>query len=103
MNLSFLTADFWSVLIALKLFNAKLHVLYFPAFAIIIMGIIAYNLSERRHSLPSPAGSTYRELDEEGGTSGNSTRYHGPVFDDTLDTPDTSLQVQSNQCTRPEV
>lgn len=42
MNLSFLTSDFWSVLIALEVFNATLYWLYFIAFAVIIVGLVVY-------------------------------------------------------------
>jgi len=45
LNLSFLTSDFWSLLMAFILFHTKLHPLYFPAFIIIIVGLIIYNLA----------------------------------------------------------
>jgi len=45
MNLSFLTADFWSLLIAVFLFSAHLHGLYFVAFSIIILGLMIYHLA----------------------------------------------------------
>jgi hypothetical protein len=45
MNLSFLTSDFWSILFAVSLFHARLNLLYFVAFAIIIVGLVIYNLA----------------------------------------------------------
>jgi solute carrier family 35, member F1/2 len=45
MNLSFLTADFWSVLMAVALFGARLNALYFAAFATIVIGLTMYNLA----------------------------------------------------------
>jgi hypothetical protein len=45
LNLSFLTSDFWSLLAAVLLFAAQLHPLYFFAFAIIIAGLLLYNLA----------------------------------------------------------
>ena len=46
MNLSILTSDFWAVLVAYLLFSAHLHALYFVAFALIIAGLVLYNLAE---------------------------------------------------------
>jgi len=45
MNISFLTSDFWAVLAALFLFEAKLSALYFLAFVIVIAGVIVYHLA----------------------------------------------------------
>ncbi len=42
MNLSFLTSDFWSLLVALRLFGAELNFLYFVAFTVIVVGILVY-------------------------------------------------------------
>lgn len=45
MNLSFLTSDFWSILFAVSMFHARLNLLYFAAFGIIIVGLLIYNLA----------------------------------------------------------
>jgi len=45
MNISFLTSDFWGVLAALIVFEAKLTVLYFFAFTAIIVGVAVYHLA----------------------------------------------------------
>lgn len=45
MNLSLLTADFYSLLIALFLFAARPFWAYFVAFAIIVSGLVAYNMA----------------------------------------------------------
>ena len=58
MNISFLTSDFWAVLAALFLFQAKLSVLYFVAFVVVIMGVIVYHLAG------STVGSDAHEDDE---------------------------------------
>jgi hypothetical protein len=46
MNLSFLTSDFFSVTFACVLFQARLHVLYFFAFTVIILALVGYNLAD---------------------------------------------------------
>jgi solute carrier family 35 protein F1/2 len=46
MNLSFLTSDFFSVIIALFVFGARLHPLYIFSFIVIVVGLIIYNLAE---------------------------------------------------------
>lgn len=43
MNLSFLTADFWSVVAAVLLFSAVLHPLYFVAFAVVLAGLVLFH------------------------------------------------------------
>ncbi|CAH1799013.1 unnamed protein product [Owenia fusiformis] len=43
-NLSLLSADFYAVLLGLFLFKYKFHILYFFSIALIIVGIILYNL-----------------------------------------------------------
>ncbi|GAB5360862.1 hypothetical protein AAMO2058_000663800 [Amorphochlora amoebiformis] len=45
MNLSLLTADFYSLVVALLLFSAKPSVLYFAAFGIIVSGLAIYNVT----------------------------------------------------------
>lgn len=42
-NLSILSADFYTLLFGLFLFNYKFHVLYFVAFAVIIAGLVIYS------------------------------------------------------------
>lgn len=49
MNLSFLTADFYAVIMALLIFNAHLNVLYFIAFTVIIGGLLMYHTAPERH------------------------------------------------------
>lgn len=51
MNLSFLTSDFFSVAFAVLLFRARLIALYFVAFAVIIAGLVIYNLADTGLSL----------------------------------------------------
>jgi len=43
LNLSLLTADFWSVLVATFIFNASLSALYFAAFGCTVSGLIMFN------------------------------------------------------------
>lgn len=45
MNLSFLTADFWALLFGVFLFGNSLTMLYFAAFAVIVTGLVVYNLA----------------------------------------------------------
>ncbi|XP_067674850.1 solute carrier family 35 member F1-like [Haliotis asinina] len=45
-NLSILSADFYSMLFGLFLFHYKFHVLYFLAFVLVIMGISIYSMKE---------------------------------------------------------
>jgi len=45
MNLSLLTADFYSLAAAAVLFGAKPSVLYFVAFVVIVSGLITYNIA----------------------------------------------------------
>jgi solute carrier family 35 protein F1/2 len=45
LNLSFLTADFWTIVSALFLFNATLYPSYFLALALTLAGLILWNLS----------------------------------------------------------
>lgn len=45
LNLSFLTADFWSILFGVYLFGSVLNPLYFFAFGLIIVGLVTYNVA----------------------------------------------------------
>jgi len=45
LNLSFLTSDFWSILVAVLLFHSTLLYLYFIAFTIIVVGLVLYNVA----------------------------------------------------------
>lgn len=58
MNLSFLTADFWSILFAVLLFHARLHALYFLAFGVIVVGLVVYNLA----TMKQPVGQALAEF-----------------------------------------
>lgn len=44
LNLSFLTSDFWSIIVALFVFSAHLKPLYFVSFSIIVSGLILFHL-----------------------------------------------------------
>lgn len=46
LNLSLLTADFWSVVVAVELFGASLHWLYFVAFGLIVAGLFIWYTAE---------------------------------------------------------
>ena len=46
-TVSFLTSDFFSVTVAVVLFDAHLIALYFVAFAIIISCLVVYNIADR--------------------------------------------------------
>ena len=48
MNLSLLTSDFFSVVIAVFLFSASLSPLYYIAFAVIVVGLIIFNVAPER-------------------------------------------------------
>jgi len=52
MNLSMLSSDFWSIIVAVFVFHSRLHVLYFVAFAVILVGLALYHLAELRLSWP---------------------------------------------------
>jgi solute carrier family 35 protein F1/2 len=45
LNLSLLTSDFWSVLAGYAIFHLQLHFVYFIAFALIVIGLVLYNLA----------------------------------------------------------
>ena len=51
LNLSFLTSDFFSVVFAVFLFSARLHALYFFAFAIVLSALVMYHLADAGHSM----------------------------------------------------
>lgn len=50
LNLSILTADFWSIIVATFIFQAQLSALYFIAFFCTVVGLIIYNLASRKQS-----------------------------------------------------
>jgi solute carrier family 35 protein F1/2 len=57
MNLSFLAADFWSLLAAVALLGARLHPLYLAAFAAVVAGLAAYHTQPEAEAAPAPAYS----------------------------------------------
>ncbi|KAJ7363595.1 hypothetical protein OS493_009755 [Desmophyllum pertusum] len=66
-NLSLLTADFYSLLCGLFLFHYKFSALYLGSLAFIILGVIVYNLKPTP-SHPSSSGAqslSYRQLEED--------------------------------------
>lgn len=78
LNLSFLTSDFWSILVATQLFHASLHMLYFVAFTLIIAGLICYNLANSQVRLKQVFNSWFgRRRNVE-----TATEAHHPLSDD---------------------
>lgn len=75
-NLSLLTADFYSLLCGLLLFHYKFSALYLGSFAFIIVGVIVYNLKPTpSHTNPSAvqASLSYRQLEEDSQQSDSSS------------------------------
>ncbi|XP_031574432.1 solute carrier family 35 member F1-like [Actinia tenebrosa] len=62
-NLSLLTADFYTLLLGLLLFKYKFSPLYFAAFSLVITGLVFYN-SKSVPTLP-PSNRTYLQLEDE--------------------------------------
>jgi solute carrier family 35, member F1/2 len=64
MNLSFLTSDFWALLIAVFVFGARLHFLYFIAFAVIVCGLVLYNIGHLPHCQRDGGGAADTASDQ---------------------------------------
>eukprot|EP00468_Gymnochlora_sp_CCMP2014_P010231 CAMPEP_0167755402 /NCGR_PEP_ID=MMETSP0110_2-20121227/8800_1 /TAXON_ID=629695 /ORGANISM="Gymnochlora sp., Strain CCMP2014" /LENGTH=270 /DNA_ID=CAMNT_0007641377 /DNA_START=298 /DNA_END=1107 /DNA_ORIENTATION=+ len=65
MNLSLLTADFYSLLVALVLFSASPSVLYFVAFSVIICGLVVFNKAGEADSASGRIRSGFASPSEE--------------------------------------
>lgn len=50
LNLSFLTADFWSVMVGIFMFETVLYGTYFIALFMTLLGLVIWNLAERRQA-----------------------------------------------------
>jgi len=68
MNLSLLTADFYSLAVAMVLFGSKPSLLYFAAFVVIVSGLITYNIAgdptSSLHRRPSLRSSSEEAMSE---------------------------------------
>lgn len=68
-NLSLLTADFYSLLCGLLLFHYKFSALYLGSFALVIIGVIVYNLkptpTSSRSAVATQSSQSYRQLEED--------------------------------------
>ncbi|XP_067051425.1 solute carrier family 35 member F1-like [Acropora muricata] len=68
-NLSLLTADFYSLLCGLLLFHYKFSALYLGSFALVIIGVIVYNLkptpTSSHSAVATQSSLSYRQLEED--------------------------------------
>ncbi|XP_068698574.1 solute carrier family 35 member F1-like [Montipora foliosa] len=68
-NLSLMTADFYSLLCGLLLFHYKFSALYLGSFAFVIIGVIVYNLkptpTRSSSSVSTHSSMSYRQLEED--------------------------------------
>jgi solute carrier family 35 protein F1/2 len=78
LNLSLLTADVWAVVAGIVLFNEQLSTLYFVSLALIIAGVVVYNVAPAPHSsLSSPdIDSTWNASDDHN-NGGHVNEYYG--------------------------
>lgn len=65
-NLSILTADFYSLIVGIVLFQYQFHSLYFISFVLVILGVTVFSLraTSKEHSVPG--GGTVVENGENG-------------------------------------
>eukprot|EP00808_Paulinella_micropora_P028023 g66945.t1 len=59
LNLSFLTADFWSIVVAIFVFHSTLYFSYFVALGLTVCGLLLWNLSSSPPKYPLLINSEY--------------------------------------------